>query len=138
MTVPDDKTFRCSVRVPYAHIDQMGFVYYANYLVYFEMARTEMLRQAGIPYVELEKRGVMLPVIEAACFYKLPAHYDDLLEVRTRCTELRGIRLRIEYEVIRDGQTLATGHTVHTFISPEGKVLRPVPEIGQLITPGSP
>ena len=133
VTIPADKTFRCSVRVPYAHIDQMGFVYYSNYLIYFENARTEMLRQAGMPYTELEKRGVMLPVIEAACFYKQPARYDDLLEIRTRCTELRGTRLRIEYEVVRDGHTLATGHTVHAFMSPQGKVLRPVPEIGQLV-----
>ena len=117
--------FKHTIRVPYAHTDQMGVVYYANYLVYFEMARSEMLREAGTPYGELEKRGVVLPVVEAHTVYRSPARFDDLLELRTRCTEIRGVRLRIEYEVLRGEELLATGYTDHVCVSPAGKVLKP-------------
>ena len=74
--------FKYPVRVPYAHIDQMGVVYYAHYLVYFEMARGELLRKAGMPYGEMERAGVMLPVVESHCVYRKPAKFDDLLDVR--------------------------------------------------------
>lgn len=125
--------FRHTVRVPYAHTDQMGFVYYANYLVYFEMARSEMLREAGTPYSQLEQRGVVLPVVEAHAVYRSPARYDDLIEIRTRCTELRGVRIRIEYKVLRGDELLATGHTDHVCMSPAGKVLKPAPELRRLV-----
>ena len=118
--------------VPYAHIDKMGFVYYANYLVYFEMARADMMRQVGTPYGDLEKKGVMLPVVEAHCVYKKPAYYDDLLEVHTVVNEIKGVRIRMEYEIKRGADTLVTGHTEHVCLSPAGKVLKPVPEIRQL------
>ena len=75
MSEPVPKVFLHEVRVPYAHVDQMGVVYYANYLVYFEMARSEMMREAGMPYSELEARGLRLPVIEAHCEYKAPARF---------------------------------------------------------------
>lgn len=126
------REFIHSIRVPYAHTDQMGFVYYANYFVYFEMARSEMLREAGLPYTDLEAQGIMLPVLEAHCDYKQPAHYDDLLTIRSRCTQLKGPRLRIEYVVERDGKLLASGHTQHVCMSPEGKVCRPSAELKQL------
>ena len=70
-------------RVPYADTDQMGVVYYANYLEYFERSRTEMLRAAGLPYSELEKKGIILPVSEAYCKYLGPARYDDLPTFRS-------------------------------------------------------
>lgn len=126
------RVFRHSVRVPYAHVDQMGVVYYANYLVYFEMARSEMMREAGMPYSELEARGLRLPVIEAHCEYKAPARFDDLVEIRTRCTEIRGARVRIEYELLRGNVLLASGRTVHACVSPEGRVIRPFPELLRL------
>lgn len=133
------KTFQHSIRVPYAHTDQMRYVYYANYLVYFEMARSEMLREIGLPYGELEARGVFLPVIEAHCEYKSPAHFDDLLTVASRC-EIKGARLRIGYAITRaggpapGGQTvIATGHTVHACITRDGRVLRPPAELRRLI-----
>ena len=81
--------YRLLVRVPYADVDQMKFVYYANYLVYFEMARTGLLRQAGMPYSELEERGVLLPVMAAHCAYRQPAHYEDLLSVEACCQPFR-------------------------------------------------
>lgn len=129
--------YRLLIRVPYADVDQMRFVYYANYLVYFEMARTGMLRDAGMPYSELEKRGVLLPVMTSHCEYQQPAHYEDLLAVDVVCTPFRGVRFRIEYKVWRvgtgadadpGGETLlAEGYTDHVCMSPVGKVLRPDP-----------
>jgi len=127
------RVFEHSIRVPYAHTDQMAMVYYANYFVYFEMARSELLRETGIPYPELERRGVLLPAVEAHCEYRKPARYDDLLLIRSRCVEIRGPRLRIEYEVSRDGDLIAEGHTEHVCMTPQGKVLKPVPEIRALV-----
>jgi len=128
------KTFKHSVRVPYAHTDQMRFVYYANYLIYFEMARAAMLREVGLPYGELEEQGIFLPVVEAHCEYKTPAHYDDELEIASRC-ELQGVRLKVGYIVSRAGQTIVTGYTVHVCVSAENKVIRP-PVCLQKLTQG--
>jgi acyl-CoA thioester hydrolase len=134
MSSSGHRTFKYSVRVPYAHTDQMGFVYYAHYLVYFEMARAEFLREVGLPYTDMEKRGIMLPVVVAHCEYKKPAHFDDLLEIRSCCTDIRGTRLHIEYEIWRADELLVTGYTEHVCVSAEGKVLRPVPELKRLIS----
>jgi acyl-CoA thioester hydrolase len=123
------RQFEFSIRVPYAHVDQMRVVYYANYLVYFEMARSELLHEAGISYVDMEARGVMLPVLEAHCEYKQFAGYDDVLVIHSTCQPFKGPRLRIDYEVRRDGDLIATGYTHHICMSPEGKVLRPAPEL---------
>lgn len=136
------RIYECEMRVPYAHIDKMGFVYYANYLVYFEMARAKMLREAGLPYALLEEKGVMLPVVKAFCEYRKPAFYDDLLAVHTRCVEPKGTRLRMEYEIVRKAlgndregagnggkDVIVAGYTEHVCVSREGKVLRPVPEL---------
>jgi acyl-CoA thioester hydrolase len=123
------RQFTYAIHVPYAHIDAMGIVYYANYLVYFEMARASLLREVGIPYLEMEKSGVMLPVVEAHCEYKASARYDDELVIHSTCLPFKGPRLRIEYEVRRGGELLATGHTHHVCMSPAGKVLKPTPEL---------
>jgi len=128
------KQFKFSIRVPYAHVDQMRVVYYANYLVYFEMARSELLHEAGISYPDMEARGVMLPVLEAHCEYKQFAGYDDVLDVYSTCQPFKGPRLRIDYEVRREGDLIATGYTHHICMSPEGKVLRPAPELISLTT----
>ena len=124
--------FRHSVRVPYAHVDQMGVVYYAHYLVYFEMARGELMRKAGMPYGDMERGGVMLPVVESHCVYRKPARFDDLLDVVITKVETRGIRVHLEYEVARGDDVVATGYTDHVCMSREGKVLRPVPELAKL------
>jgi len=134
MTEAAGREFEYRVRVPYAHTDQMGVVYYANYLVYFEMARAAMLREVGLPYGELEKQGLALPVIEASCLYKHPARYDDEVRVASRCL-LAGPRLRVDY-VLTCGQTLvATGFTVHACVAPGGKVVRPPPLLCRLTAP---
>lgn len=104
----------------------MGVVYYANYLVWFEVGRTDLLRQAGWTYRDMEQEGFSLPVIEAHCEYRQPARYDDVVEVRTSGTLVSPIRLRFEYQVARpsDAVTLATGHTVHATLGRDGRPCR--------------
>jgi len=113
------------VRVRYAETDQMGVVYHSNYLIYFEIGRTEAMRQIGIPYSGLEDRGYVLAVIESNCRHHGSARYDDLLTVRTRLSEVTKTRLRFEYQVLRDETVLATGHTVLAFLS-RANDMRPV------------
>ena len=113
-----------SYRVPYADTDRMGVVYYANYLIYFERLRTELLRENGMPYRALEEEGIMLPVIEAHCHYKAPAHYDDLLTVKGWVAEVKGPRIRIECAVYREDLLLAQGYTVHACLNRDGRPIR--------------
>lgn len=118
-------------RVPYADTDQMGVVYYANYLVFFERARNEMLRAYGLTYLELEQLGVVLPVIEASVQYHAPAHYDDLLEISAICSEYKGIRIKVSCRVCRDGKLLAEGFTRHVFA--DVKTFRPVRPAAEIL-----
>jgi acyl-CoA thioester hydrolase len=117
------------VRVRYAETDQMGIVYYANYLVWFEVGRTDWLRDTGWSYREMEAAGYGLPVIEAHCEYRQGARYDDELDIRTRGSQLSPVRIRFDYEIVRCGDqaAIATGHTVHATVGGGGKPVR-VPE----------
>lgn len=120
-------------RVPYADTDQMGVVYYGNYLTYFERARGELLRNLGLTYREIEARGFGLPVLSAYVNYKSPARYDDLLEIRGWLGERRAVRIQVNCAVYRNGELLAEGHTVHAFV--ELAAMRPTripPEIAEL------
>ena len=114
------------VRVRYAETDTMGIVYYANYLVWFEVARTDLLRASGWTYRDMEGDGFALPVIEAHCSYRESAKYDDEIEVRTSGTMVSPIRLQFTYEVVRiaDAATLATGTTVHATLGRNGRPCR--------------
>ena len=114
------------VRVRYAETDKMGVVYYANYLVWFEVGRTDLLRESGWSYREMETDGYGLPVIEAHCSYRESARYDDELEVRTTGAMLSPVRVRFAYEIVRaaDAATLATGTTVHATLDREGRPCR--------------
>ena len=114
------------VRVRYAETDRMGVVYYANYLVWFEIGRTEWLRQTGWSYREMERDGISLPVIEAHCEYRRPARYDDEIDITTRGTLVTGIRIRFDYELVlaADGTVAAVGRTVHAAVDAEGKPSR--------------
>jgi acyl-CoA thioester hydrolase len=103
-------------RVPYADTDQMGVVYYANYLVYFERVRNEFLRDLGLTYREMESRGWGLPVVQAHVDYRSPAFYDDLLSIRARVTRATALRITIHCEVLRGDTMLATGWTEHIFV----------------------
>jgi acyl-CoA thioester hydrolase len=104
----------------------MGVVYYANYFVWFEVGRTDLLREAGWTYREMEAQGFGLPVIEAHCDYKQPARYDDEIDVRTRGSLLSPIRVEFTYDVVRTGDnvTLATGRTVHAVLDRAGRPCR--------------
>jgi len=112
--------------VRYAETDQMGVVYYANYFVWFEVARTDLLRESGWNYRAMEADGFSLPVIEARCAYVQSAKYDDELEVRTGGELLSPVRVQFNYEIVRasDGATLATGSTVHATLDRDGKPCR--------------
>ena len=115
-----------NIRVRYAETDTMGVVYYANYLIWFEVGRTDLLRGTGWSYREMEREGFSLPVIEAHCEYRQPARYDDVLEVRTTGVMVSPVRLRFDYEVGRpaDDAVLATGHTVHATLGRDGRPCR--------------
>ncbi len=114
-------------RVPYADTDQMGVVYYANYLVLFERARNELMRENGYTYKRCEEEGWMLPVVHAELDYKKPAKYDDLLEVTAYVSAQKGVRIEIACEVRRKGESeiLVKGFTRHCFVSTE--TFRPIP-----------
>jgi acyl-CoA thioester hydrolase len=108
------------VRVRYAETDQMGIVYYANYLVWFEIGRVELLRALGLTYNQLEiEHQCILPVIEASCRYRAPARYDDEIVIETSPSMLRGSVLKFAYQVWRkdskaeERKLLAEGETVH-------------------------
>jgi acyl-CoA thioester hydrolase len=114
------------VRVRYAETDSMGVVYYANYFVWFEVGRTDLLRESGWSYREMEVDGFALPVIDAHCAYRESAKYDDELEVRTMGTMMSPVRVAFTYEVVRasDGVVLATGSTVHATLDRRGRPCR--------------
>ena len=115
-----------NVRVRYAETDKMGVVYHANYFVWFEVGRCELLRAVGSSYRELEASGIMLPVIEAHCEYRSPARYDDELQVKTRGELLSPARVEFCYEILRlsDATVTAVGRTVHASVDASGKPCR--------------
>jgi acyl-CoA thioester hydrolase len=108
-------------RVRYAETDRMGLLHHANYIVYFEMGRTELLRQRGISYRDIEDSGHLLVVIEVGCKFKRPAYYDDLLTLRTTVERVTHVKIVHRYEVFRDGVLLAEGHSTLACVDREGK-----------------
>ncbi|ARA93543.1 MAG: acyl-CoA thioesterase [Bacteroidetes bacterium] len=114
-------------RVRYRECDPMGVVYHTHYLDYFEAARTEALRALGLPYKTLEADGIIMPVVDLAVQYRLPAHYDDLLVITASFADVPGVRVRIDYTVRRDGEAavLATGHVTLCFV--DTRRHRPIP-----------
>jgi acyl-CoA thioester hydrolase len=118
-----------TVRVRYAETDQMGIAWHGEYLAWFEVGRTDLLRGCGCTYRELEAQGLRLPVIEVQARYLRPALYDDVLEIHTRLTDIGGARVSFDYEVRRQGTDapLATGATSHAAIDLKGRPRR-IPE----------
>ena len=114
------------IRVRYAETDKMGVVYSANYFVWFEVARADLLRSLGWTSREMEHAGVSLPVIEAHCEYRRPARYDDEIEVRTKGRMLSPVRMEFTYEIVlREDQSIAaSGHTIHAALDHAGKPCR--------------
>ncbi len=124
------------IRVIFGDTDQMGIVYYANYLRYFESARGAFLRARGLSAREWAERGVQFPVTEASCRYRRPARYEDLIDVHLAITQLAHASLRFEYEVKRGDELLAEGHTVHACVDPSGRPRRIPPELRSALSTG--
>ncbi|MFO0845818.1 MAG: thioesterase family protein [Gemmataceae bacterium] len=114
-------TGEIQVRVRYAETDRMGFLHHANYLVYFEQARTDLLRAVGATYKEMEDQGYLLVLTKVEVKYHKPAHYDDLLTVRTTVQRTTFVRIDHRYEVLRDGVLLAEGATTLACIDRDGR-----------------
>ena len=114
----------------------MGVVYYANYLVWFEVGRTDLLRDAGWTYRDMEADGYRLPVLEASCVYRQPARYDDELDVKTTGELMSPVRVKFLYEVVRpsDAVLLATGQTVHASVDRNGRPCRLPDRVRQLLS----
>ncbi|HET7753535.1 MAG TPA: thioesterase family protein [Anaeromyxobacteraceae bacterium] len=116
---------RTQIRVIYGDTDQMGVVYYANYLRYFEAARNEFIRAKGMRYRDFEAEyALRLPVVEAQVSYKQPARYDDLITVEITLAEARRASARFDYRILREDAVLATGHTLHACVDLDGRVQR--------------
>ncbi len=117
---------KTSIRVIYADTDAMGVVYHTNYIKWFEVGRCELLRSMGYPYARMEAEGILLPVAECNCKYKLPAVYDDILEITARIAEVKGATVTLEYEIRKQetGVLLVTGSTKHAITDPNFKPIR--------------
>ncbi len=118
-------TYSTEIRVRYADTDQMAFVYHGNFLIYYEVARTEALRNLGIAYKDLEVSGVMMPVLDFYCKFYKPARYDDILTVKVSIPLFPGVKIHFNYEVYNQKQELInTGNTILVFLNKETE--RPV------------
>ncbi len=116
----------CRARVLYGDTDAGGVVYYGNYLRYFERGRTELMRERGISYRELEDRGLIMPVVEAYSRYKAPARYDDLIEIATSFLWIKRLSCRFNYEIRQtaDRKLLVKGFTLHAVVNRQGRLTR--------------
>jgi acyl-CoA thioester hydrolase len=116
------------IRVRYAEVDRMGAVHHSRYWVYFEMGRTELLRQQGVAYADLERQGVLFVVAKCSARFLAPARYDDLLTLTTRIVRMGAARIDHAYELKRtgDGQLLCTADTTLACVDPEGRII-PIP-----------
>ena len=120
-------THKTSYRVIYGDTDNMGIAYYANYLRWFEMGRTELFRALGLPYTVIEEKGIFLPVSEVFCKFQNPIRYDDLLIIETSLDD--GVRggMKFDYRLLKEDEKslIANGYTKHAFLDATGRVIRP-------------
>jgi acyl-CoA thioester hydrolase len=116
------------IRVRYAETDQMGFLHHANYLIYFELGRVELLRSSGLNYKDIEAQGFFLVIARAQVRYHRPARYDDLLVLRTHVVRATGARIDHRYELLRDDELIADGETTLACVDRAGKLQR-IPEM---------
>jgi len=116
-----------SLRVRYKETDPMGFLHHANYFAYFEIGRTELLRASGGNYRNMEEAGLLVVVVKAECRFRRPARYDDLLTLRTTITRVTQAKIEHQYDLFRDGESLAVGLVTLAVVDRTGKV-QPVPE----------
>jgi acyl-CoA thioester hydrolase len=115
-----------TIRVRYAETDRMGLLHHANYLVYFEQGRTELLRSQGFTYRDIEDQGYYLVLTKVAVRYRKPAYYDDLLTLRTTVVRTTLVKIEHKYELLRNGVVVAEGETTLGCVDREGKV-QPLP-----------
>jgi acyl-CoA thioester hydrolase len=126
---------RHDIQVIFGDTDQMGVVYYANYLRYFESARAAYWRALGRSYKDLVAWDVALPVVEAHCRYRRPAYYEDVVSIETWVSELRGASLRFSYKLYRGDELLAEGSTRHAVVGGDGRPRALPPELREAIPP---
>jgi acyl-CoA thioester hydrolase len=124
---------RVELRVIYGDTDQMGIVYYANYLRFFEAGRGALLRERGRSYKDIEALGFQMPVMEAHVKYVRPARYDDLIVVATRIDAVRGASVRFVYDISRGDEAIAEGTTEHACVGPSGRPTRIPQELRDLL-----
>jgi acyl-CoA thioester hydrolase len=134
-----ERVFETSVRVRYKETDQMGVVHHTNYIVWFEVGRTDLLRRLGLSYRDLEARGILLPVVDLSCRYAEAARYDDEIRVLTRIAALNPGKIVFSYEIRRksDDVRLARGTTTHLWVNREMKrmnIRRTYPELYEMLT----
>lgn len=116
---------RTQVTVRYVETDMMGIVYHANYLPWFEIGRTHLFKEQGFSYRQLEEQGYRLPILEVSAKYRRPALYDDTLTIVTTLKEKPSLRIKLEYQVLRGDELLATGQTQNAFVDKQGVPIRP-------------
>jgi acyl-CoA thioester hydrolase len=124
---------KSEIRVRYEETDQMGVVYHAKYFNWFEVGRINLLDDIGVPYKQLEEKGYFLPVLSCEAAFRSPAFFDDRLIIEVKVHFPTFIRMKADYEVKRGHNLIATGSTVHAFVSKEGKVVRPPAEFNEFI-----
>ncbi len=112
------------IRVRYPEVDPMGFLHHANYIPYFEIGRTELLRASGGNYRKMEQSSLFMVVVSLDCRYLSPAHYDDLLRIRTTVKRMTSVRIEHEYQVFRDDVRLAVGHVTLAVVDRDGQICR--------------
>lgn len=115
---------KVNYRIIYADTDKMGVVYHSNYFKFFEMFRGELMRENNLSYKEIENEGFMLPIIESHCEYKIPARYDDVIEITGNVSEIKGVRIKIECEIFCNTKLIAKGYTVHICTNENGKPIK--------------
>ncbi|MCR8634666.1 acyl-CoA thioesterase [Paenibacillus radicis (ex Xue et al. 2023)] len=128
--------FEHTIRVRYQETDQMGVVYHANYLNWFEIGRTELIRTLGMPYHKIEEQGLLLPLVDAQMQFKLPAKYDDLITICTRIEEYTHLRVHFSSEIRRGTELLVSGSTRHVWVNRDWKPTRidkAAPELYKLL-----
>lgn len=130
-------THDTQIRVRYGETDQMGFLYHSHYVEYFDAGRTELMRHLGLPNSRIEEEGIMLPVLNVEINYRNPAHYDDLLTVRTTLKQLPGVKIRFDYEVFREsGELITTGAVTLAFMRADTKTAcRPPKKLLEKLAP---
>ncbi len=124
------KTNQIEQRIYYADTDHEGVVYYANYLRWFEMGRTEILRRYGFDYSDIEKRDLIFPVVEVKCIYKQSAKYNDVIIIKTTIENIGNSSIKFHYEIMRknDNKLLAEGYTVNVFVNTKTMKSTKIPE----------